>query len=84
MQSVDDLARTIAELRLSEQEALLNRVAQRNFQKGLTDLAERFRAGFRVNPLACENSPEETIKRMRAFPQSLGLILRGYASRNEA
>ncbi len=44
MQSIDGLARTITELPPSEQQALLDRVAQLNFQKGLNDLAEKYRA----------------------------------------
>ena len=44
MQSIDELARTITELPPSEQQALLDRVAQLNFQKGLNDLAEKYRA----------------------------------------
>ena len=44
MQSIDDLANAITDLDPSEQEALLEKVAQLNFQKGLHDLAEKFRA----------------------------------------
>ena len=44
MQSIDDLANVITELEPSEQQALLDKVAQLNFQKGLHDLAEKFRA----------------------------------------
>ena len=44
MQSIDDLANVITELDPAEQEALLDRVAQLNFQKGLHDLAEKYRA----------------------------------------
>lgn len=44
MQSIDDLANVITELNPSEQQALLDKVAQLNFQKGLHDLAEKFRA----------------------------------------
>jgi hypothetical protein len=44
MQSIDDLANVITELDPLEQQALLDKVAQLNFQKGLHDLAERFRA----------------------------------------
>jgi len=43
MQSIDDLASAITELNPSEQQALLDKVAQLNFQKGLHELAERFR-----------------------------------------
>ena len=44
MQSIDDLANVITDLNPSEQQALLDRVAQLNFQKGLHDLAEEYRA----------------------------------------
>jgi len=44
MQSIDDLANVITELEPSEQQALLDKVAQLNFQKGLHDLAEKYRA----------------------------------------
>jgi hypothetical protein len=43
MQSIDDLAREITSLEPSEQQALIDKVAQLNFQKGLHDLAERYR-----------------------------------------
>ncbi len=43
MQSIDDLAREITALPPSEQEVLLDKVAQLNFQKGLTDLSEKYR-----------------------------------------
>ena len=44
MQSIDDLAREITSLEPSEQQALIDRVAQLNFQKGFHDLAVRYRA----------------------------------------
>ena len=44
MQSVDELARTITSLEPSEQQALIDKVAQLNFQKGLNELAERYRS----------------------------------------
>jgi len=44
MQSVNDLATAITELDPKDQEALLEKLAQLNFQKGLNDLAEKFRA----------------------------------------
>jgi len=44
MQSIDDLANVITDLDSSEQQALLDKVAQLNFQKGLHDLAEKYRA----------------------------------------
>ena len=44
MQSIDQLAREIIDLTPSQQQALLERVAQLNLQKGLRDLAEKYRA----------------------------------------
>lgn len=44
MQSIDDLANVITDLDPSEQKALLDKVAQLSFQKGLHDLANRYRA----------------------------------------
>jgi hypothetical protein len=44
MQSIDDLASVITNLDPSEQQTLLDKVAQLNFQKGLHDLAEKYRA----------------------------------------
>lgn len=44
MQSIDDLAREITALDPSEQQALLEKVAQINLNKGLDDLAEKYRA----------------------------------------
>lgn len=59
MQSIDDLANVITDLDASEQEALLDKVSQLNFQKGLHDLAEKYRARLaRDNQL---NSPPEQI-----------------------
>jgi len=55
MQSIDDLANVITELEPSEQQALLDKVAQLNFQKGLHDLADKYRAR-----LARESQLEES------------------------
>jgi hypothetical protein len=44
MQSVDALARQITSLSPAEQQAVIDKVAQLNFQKGLYDLAERYRS----------------------------------------
>lgn len=44
MQSIDELAREITSLDPSEQQVLLERVAQMNFRKGLHDLAQKYRA----------------------------------------
>jgi len=48
MQSVDELARTITALDPAAQQALIDKVAQLNFQKGLHDLADRYRARLLV------------------------------------
>jgi predicted alpha/beta-hydrolase family hydrolase len=44
MQSNDDLAREITSLSPSEQQALIDKVARLNLQKGLHDLAEKYRS----------------------------------------
>jgi hypothetical protein len=44
MQSIDDLAREITALDPAEQQALIDKVAQLNFQKGLGELAEKYRS----------------------------------------
>jgi hypothetical protein len=44
MQSIDDLAREITALDPSQQEALLDKVAQLNIQKRLHELAGKYRA----------------------------------------
>lgn len=59
MQSIDELAREITSLEPSEQQALLEKVAQINLRKGLHDLSEKYRAR-----LACEdrlNIPPEEV-----------------------
>ena len=58
MQSIDDLANVITQLDPSEQQVLLDKVAQMNFQKGLHDLAGKYRARLaRENQL--DSSPEQ-------------------------
>jgi hypothetical protein len=59
MQSIDDLANVITELDQSEQQALLDKVAQLNFQKGLHDLAEKYRA--RLARQGQLNTPAEQV-----------------------
>ena len=44
MQSIDDLAREITSLDPAAQLALIDKVAQLNFQKGLHDLAKKYRS----------------------------------------
>lgn len=67
MQSVDDLAKTITALPKSDQEALIEKVAKLNFQKGLADLAEKYRA--RLTKEGQLNIPAESVwtelRRMR-------------------
>ena len=59
MQSIDDLANVISDLESSEQQALLDKIARLNFQKGLHHLAEKYRARLaRQNQL---NSPPEQV-----------------------
>lgn len=59
MQSIDDLANVITGLDPSDQEALLDKVAKLNLQKGLNDLAEKYRA--RLARAGQLNSPTEQI-----------------------
>jgi hypothetical protein len=59
MQSIDDLANVITELNPSEQQALLDKVAQLNFQKGLHDLADKYRA--RLARESQLNTPPEQV-----------------------
>lgn len=44
MQSIEELAKAIVTLSPLEQQALLEKVAQLNFQKGLHELSEKYRA----------------------------------------
>lgn len=44
MQSVDELAKAITALPPEEQEALIDKLADLSFQKGLADLSDRYRA----------------------------------------
>jgi hypothetical protein len=58
MQPIDELANVIANLSPFDQGTLLDKVAQLNFQKGLHDLAEQYRARLaRENQLT--SSPEQ-------------------------
>ena len=59
MQSIDELAREITSLDPSEQQVLLERVAQMNFRKGLHELAEKYRA--RLAREGRLNTPQEKI-----------------------
>jgi len=59
MQSIDELAREITALDPSQQEALLDKVAQLNVQKGLHELAEKYRA--RLAREGRLNMPQERV-----------------------
>ncbi|HXD33517.1 MAG TPA: hypothetical protein VN643_20510 [Pyrinomonadaceae bacterium] len=59
MQAIDDLARKITSLSSAEQQALIDKVAQLNFQKGLHELAEQYRS--RLASEGHLNVPEEDI-----------------------
>jgi len=48
MQSIDELAREIIDLTPSQQQALLERVAQLNLQRGLRELADNYRRRLRA------------------------------------
>ena len=58
MQSIDDLARKITSLSSAEQQALIDKVAQINLQKGLHDLAERYRTRLAAEGLLDSNEEE--------------------------
>ena len=59
MHASDDLANVISDLESSEQQALLDKIARLNFQKGLHALSEKYRARLaRQNQL---NSPPEHV-----------------------
>jgi hypothetical protein len=47
MQSIEQLAQEITKLTPSEQEALIEKVAQLNFRRGLHDLAYKYRSRLR-------------------------------------
>ena len=66
MQSIDDLAREITALPPSEQEVLLDKVAQLNFQNGLTHLSEKYRGR-----LAREGRLNNGGEKLRAELQSI-------------
>ena len=59
MQSIDQLAREIIDLTPSQQQALLEKVAQLNLQKGLRDLAEKYRT--RLRDQGKLNTPSEQV-----------------------
>jgi len=59
MQSIDELAREITALDPSQQELLLNKVAELNIQKGLHSLADKYRA--RLASEGRLNLPQEEV-----------------------
>ncbi len=70
MQSIDDLANVITDLEPTEQQALLDKVAQLNFQKGLHDLARNYRARLaRENQLNA--SPEQIWVQLRRIRKEI-------------
>ena len=58
MQSIDKLAREIVDLTPSQQQALLEKVAQLNLQRGLRELSEKYRARLRKQG-SLNNTPDE-------------------------
>jgi len=59
MQSIDELAREIIDLTPSQQQALLERVAQLNLQRGLRELADNYRRRLRAQSEL--NMPSEQV-----------------------
>ena len=70
MQSVDELAHTITTLEPSEQQALIDRVAQLNFQKGLHELAEKYRARLLAEK-RLDVPPEQIWSQLRRIRQEI-------------
>ena len=58
MQSIDKLAHEIMALTPSQQQALLERVAQLNLQRGLRELSEKYRARLKKQS-SLNNTPDE-------------------------
>ena len=58
MQSIDKLAREIVDLTPSQQQALLEKVAQLNLQRGLRELSEKYRARLKKQG-SLHNTPDE-------------------------
>ena len=59
MQSIDELAREITDLTPYQQQLLLERVAQLNLQRGLRELAEKYRA--RLKSQGRLNTPPDEV-----------------------
>jgi hypothetical protein len=58
VQSIDKLAREIVDLTPSQQQALLDKVAQLNLQRGLRELSEKYRMRLK-NQGNLNTSPDE-------------------------
>jgi hypothetical protein len=58
MQPIDDLASVITDLDPDDQQVLLDKVAQLNFQKGLHDLALRYRTRL-IRQSQLNSTPEQ-------------------------
>lgn len=58
MQSIDKLASEIVDLTPSQQQALLEKVAQLNFQRGLRELSEKYRLRLKKQG-SLNNTPDE-------------------------
>jgi hypothetical protein len=70
MQSINDLANVISDLDPSEQQALLARIAQLNFQKGFYELSEQYRARLsRQNQLT--TPPEQVLTELRQIREQI-------------
>jgi len=70
MQTVDELARTITALEPAAQQALIDKVAHLNFQKGLHDLADRYRARLLLEN-RLEVPPEEIWSELHRIRQEI-------------
>lgn len=70
MQSIDQLAKAITALNPTEQQALLDKVAQLNYQKGLHDLAEKYQARL-AREGKLDASPEQIWKELNHTRQKI-------------
>jgi len=70
MQTVDELARTITALEPAAQQSLIDKVAHLNFQKGLHDLADRYRARLLLEN-RLEVPPEEIWSELHRIRQEI-------------
>jgi len=70
MQSIADLANVITTLNPSEQQALLDKVAQLNFQKGLHELAEKYRSRL-AREHQLNSTPEQIWMELRRIREEI-------------